>query len=332
MKKLFKLLAVLFSLAIAGIFLFVEDFEVSLTEAQVQSAIDNKISEGPTKYLGVELTLNQANVDFTADNKARINVNMDVDGLGFSTRISGVLGSGLRYESPNLYLSDLDYSELSFDMSTADSQSLSDLKSVAADFLRRQQEDGSNPNAPSETDYEAQAERYAREAVLWFFKSIPIYDLNDSGAAGSIASLALKDVLFTEDKAIVTLSPRLAVFKILIAIFTAIAFLIWMAIRIFGINSVAKFTVQTVSGSQAKVDLPEGSPPNVFKTIEDHTGKNRVEIIHCDDHRCFYREIRWVGNSEDGKWKNVSVSKKFQSADAAETAARENLSWLSRKR
>jgi hypothetical protein len=52
---------------------------------------------------------------------------------------------------------------------------------------------------------------------------LPIYDLNNAGVAGSLASLALKDVSFTEDSAVVTLSPRLFILKMLSFLATLLA-------------------------------------------------------------------------------------------------------------
>ena len=55
----------------------------------------------------------------------------------------------------------------------------------------------------------------ATSVTYKFFETLPIYNLNDAGLKGSVASLALKEVRFNEDAAVITLSPAQAIIKIL---------------------------------------------------------------------------------------------------------------------
>ena len=54
----------------------------------------------------------------------------------------------------------------------------------------------------------------ATSVTYKFFETLPIYNLNDAGLKGSVASLALKEVRFNEDAAVITLSPAQAIIKI----------------------------------------------------------------------------------------------------------------------
>jgi len=70
-------------------------------------------------------------------------------------------------------------------------------------------------------------EGFARNASVYTLERIPIYDISSIQKGGLAASLALKDVKFTEDAAIVTLSPVTALLRILSGIGFASLFLAW---------------------------------------------------------------------------------------------------------
>ena len=56
------------------------------------------------------------------------------------------------------------------------------------------------------------------QSTQYVFEIIPIFDLRASGKAGRLVSLALKDVKFTEDAAIITFSPVTALLRVLMSI------------------------------------------------------------------------------------------------------------------
>ena len=66
------------------------------------------------------------------------------------------------------------------------------------------------------------------EATYAFFENLPIYDLNDAGLKGSIAAMALKNVEFTETEAIVTLSPSKFIARVVSAVLTFLAILLFL--------------------------------------------------------------------------------------------------------
>ena len=68
----------------------------------------------------------------------------------------------------------------------------------------------------------------AVDATYKFFENMPIYDLNDAGLKGSIAAMALKKVEFTETEAIVTLSPSRVIARVVSAILTFLALMLFL--------------------------------------------------------------------------------------------------------
>ena len=221
LKKILIALAALVALAMAGIYIFADDFELTLSEAQVQTAIDRKLAQGDIKHLGVTLAPNAAQIDFKANNTAQLAIDFDVSGFGHGANMGGRLTSALRYDSPRLYLGQLDTSDLTFKLDPDLEQKTGDVKNVATDFLKRKRDEMLSDDAKESFDRlvgvnDEKIKAASAKSVQWFLNSVPIYDLNDAGYKGSLASLALKDVRFTEQSAIVTLSPRQAVIKILL--------------------------------------------------------------------------------------------------------------------
>lgn len=220
LKKILIALAVIIAIIMAGIYIFAEDFDLTLSEVQAQNAINAKLADGDIKHLGVTLEPNAAQIDFRANNTAQINVDFDVSGFGHGANMSGRLTSGLRYDAPRLYLGQLDASEAKFEMDPNSEQKAGDVRNVATDFLKRQRNEMLSDEAKESFDRligtnDEKIKAASAKTVQWFLSSVPIYNLNNAGYKGSLASLALKDVRFTEDSAIVTLSPRQAVMKIL---------------------------------------------------------------------------------------------------------------------
>ena len=239
LKKILSALGLLLLACIAGVFLFANDIDVHLTEAQVQEAIDRKIAEGPVEHFGITLTPEKAKIDFDANNQAWLDLELSMHGFDNAGRFKGRMGTGINYQEPKIYLADMDYSGLELELSPASDRKFSDIENVARDFLQRQKNDALTEEAREsyERVFAANEERIreiAGELIYNFFASIPVYDLTDHGAGGTIAALALKEVRFSETEAIVTLSPRQALIKILLMIFSAIFFLAYVIFYMFG--------------------------------------------------------------------------------------------------
>ena len=229
MKKIaITITSLLLILAVGGIF-FAKEINVELTEEMVQRAIDSKIDEGTVNSRGVDIKLNAAKVDFRANNTASVNVDFEANGYGYAGSMHGDCSTGLRYKAPKIYLADLSATDMQtrFDDKTAGE--IEDVKNVAKDFFKCKREEMLTEDAQESLDNivgrnQEKLEELAVKATHVFFETIPIYDLNSAGLKGSLASLALKEVKFTEDSAVVTLSPSQAIFKILSVILGALLF------------------------------------------------------------------------------------------------------------
>lgn len=219
-KKIALSLLLLVALAIVAVFLFAKDVDILISEEQVQTAIDKKIAQGPVKSRGIFISLNSASVDFKSNNTAEIIVDFDVEGFGYSSNMAGTFSTGLRYKEPKVFLANIAPIDIKTSADMETEAKLQDVKNVASDFLKRQRKDMLSDEAKKSLDNiighnVVQVKDLAANATYAFFETLPIYDLREGGAAGSLASLALKDVRFDEQNAIVTLSPVQALIKIL---------------------------------------------------------------------------------------------------------------------
>lgn len=224
MKKLFPIFAfATFVIAVILSFVLLRDFEVDISETQVQNAIQAQIENGPIESRGVLLTINSGSVDFRDNNTALLSVDFEAEGLGYSGGVIGEFTSGLRYDSPKIYLSDLEPIQVETNFDSATQQKIDDLTNIAKDFLNRQKEEASSDEVRDSLDRvlgdsESKLKDMAVSTTYAFFETVPIYDLTSAGYKGSLASLALKDVRFEADRAVVVLSPIQAIIKILIGI------------------------------------------------------------------------------------------------------------------
>ena len=221
MKKIFPFAAIaIFIICIAGSVLFLKDFDVEISEADVQQAIQSELDRGPISSRGVTLTVNAAQVSFTQTEGARISVDLEAEGYGYAGTIKGDFASQIRYDAPKFYLANLTPITFETAFDTKTQEKIDDLSNIAKDFLKRQKDDMLTEKAKESLDRvvgdnKSKLQELGEEAVYRFFETTPIYDLKKAGLKGSAASLALKDVRFEPGKAVVTLSPLQAILKVL---------------------------------------------------------------------------------------------------------------------
>ena len=220
LKKIFVPIFLLLGLAVVGVLLFAGDIDVTITEQQVQAKIDEQIAEGPIQSRGIELTINSARIDFKASDAAEIVADITADGFGYSGTMAGTFLSGIRYDQPEIFLDNILTSSIELAADAETEGRLQDVKNVASDFLTRQRDAMLSDEAKESFENivgrnEDTIKDVVAAGAYKFFETLPVYDLNEAGIKGSLASLALKDVRFTETSAIVTLSPVQALIKIL---------------------------------------------------------------------------------------------------------------------
>lgn len=235
MKKIGILAILIFGLAILGIILFAKDFNVEISESRAQAAIDSKISKGVIRSRGIELVIRSAIIDFKSNDTAAVTVDFSAAGFGYAGDIEGDFATGLRYDAPQIFLENIVpvKMELAFDDKTENK--IQDIKNVGSDFLRRQKKKMLSENAKGSLENilsrnETAVKDFAAESTYKFFETLPLYNLNEAGLQSSLVSMALKDVKFTENSAVITLSPVQALLKIL----TFIGTLLLVITYVFG--------------------------------------------------------------------------------------------------
>jgi len=275
-KIIFGVLALLL-LAIASVFIFAKDFSVQVSEETAQKAIDAQIKKGPIKTLGLEVSLKQAKIDFRDDNTTAISAEFDANALGYKGRVKGKFQSGIRYVSPRIYLDNIVPVEVDVQTDGETKSELGELKSAARDFLKRQKDNTQNDRASEAIDsIIGESSEDFQESIIKgsyaFFENIPLYNLNNAGYKGSLASLALKDVKFSEDYATITLSPVQALVKILMAIGTVLLVILYL-----GWSFLLPLILDKVSTTKPEkiisgyVDVPPADRADFALALPEHT-------------------------------------------------------------
>ncbi len=328
-KKILLGLALLLVILISGVFLFAKDFTIQISEATVQDAINAQVARGPIKHLGVEINPEKASIDFRDDNTAAITAKFDATAFGYPRQIDGTFQSGLRYKAPRIYLNNITPIDVDITVPEETQSELDELKSTVRKFLERQRD-----NLKSEKNAETlekiigdNAEDLQKSIVTGtyaVFERIPVYDLNNAGYKGRLATLALKDVSFSEDYATVTLSPAQAMAKVLGMIGLALLVVLYFGHRFFiqyAVDKVVKdkplkklygyVDVPPADRADFALALPEhtrltNAEPgcHYFRVIPDPTIEGRYQVEECFDDQTAYD--RHVERTRKTKWAHIT--------------------------
>ena len=248
-KKILLSILGFLALCVIGILVFAKDFEVKITEETAQEAVNAQLGGPPLNRLGVEIDVQSATLDFRSDNTMKFDTEFTTEALGYNNRVKGTFQSGIRYKSPRIYLDKISPSKIEVTTDEETREELNEIKSAARKFLDRQKEringeDGKDVLDKIIGENDGDFQDTLVRASYPFFEFVPIYDLNDAGYKGSLASLALKDVTFHDDYVAVTLSPKKAMLRILAILGTMLLILgyflgksllsTWVFDRLFG--------------------------------------------------------------------------------------------------
>ena len=288
-KKILFGLAALLAVLIAAVFLFAKDFTIQISETTVQEAIDAQVARDAVKYLGVEISPEEATIDFRDDNTAAISAKFDAVAFGYPRQVDGTFQSGIRYTAPRLYLNNITPIEVDIKVAEETQSELNELKSTARKFLERQRDSFKSEKNAETLDkiIGDNAEDFQKSIVAGtykFFELIPVYDLNSAGYKGSLASLALKDVTFSEDYVTVTLSPVQAMVKILGMIGIGLLTVLYLGHEFF-IRAALSKVVEVADGAKEKpektisgyVDVPPGDRADFALALPEHTRLTNAE-------------------------------------------------------
>ncbi|MGB3457370.1 MAG: hypothetical protein WBG08_05605 [Litorimonas sp.] len=210
----FMILAVSFLVGLAAVLFLGRPIEVRLTDEMAQASLDAKLGEPVTGLFSATVIPETLDITFLESNRLALEADLALSGLGQDGRARGIIRAGIRYDAPHVFLRDIDASDLSVTLATASgaSQRVADIGTVLRDRIRRERDAISGTEAGDAFD------RLARDLTAGLAGTIPLYDLRDAGLGGSIAALALQDVRFEDGVAILTLSSRTALLRVLAAI------------------------------------------------------------------------------------------------------------------
>jgi len=230
-KKFVAAIIVITLILMGGVFIFAKDYDITLSEIEAQTAIDEYLAANRPESFGVNFTPKNISIDFQANNTAQVKSDMLIDGHGYKGQFDGAFATGMDYRVPRLYLDDLQLIEGGFQADESTQSDLNDLKKSVINIVERKRESDAEIN--SKIGLERPSDDFVEDMILkstkYVFESIPIFDLRASGKTGMAASLALKDVKFTEDAAIITFSPVMALLRILMAIGMICLTITWFA-------------------------------------------------------------------------------------------------------
>lgn len=219
-KNITLLVVTIFLILIGTVFLFAKDIEISVPEVEAQATINESLLGDTQGKNGIFASSKKIIIDFKSDNLAQISGSFDLSGYGYSGEFDGSFSTGINYRPPSLYLNDLSLVSGGFSATDTVQSELNDMKKVAIDILHRQRQriKVDKSGVPLNTSEEKSAEiinELVVSAMKKVFESIPIYNVSQEGLGGLAASFALKEVRFTEENAIVTLSPVTALLRLL---------------------------------------------------------------------------------------------------------------------
>lgn len=229
-KKIAAAIIAITLVLMGAVYLFAEDVEITISESEAQASINAYLVTHKPENFGVRLSPEYVSIDFKSNNTAEVSSDMAIDGYGFSGRFDGIFATGIDYRFPRLYLDDLRLIDGGFQTDEENLSALKDLRKSAIELVERTRRSDADIDAKigSGKNSDVFVEEMRLNAVHSFFNSIPIFDLKASDKAGMAASLAMKDVKFTEDTAILTFSPVTAILRILTALGVILLLILWI--------------------------------------------------------------------------------------------------------
>ncbi len=215
------LLGLLLALGLALYFL-VQPVTVSVTDAQAKAALQSQLGQTQQAAFGLgEITPHRLDPSFSAERGVTLETELGLSAVGRNVTVEGHVHGRIRYKAPYIYLSNIDTSDMRIggeDPGQTRSR-FNDIMEIAKDKVQRERNEMS-PEARDAIDRligeDAEGLPSATaKAVTTVISWVPIYDLRDAGLGGSVVALALQDVQFKDGSAVLTLSARTALLRIL---------------------------------------------------------------------------------------------------------------------
>lgn len=206
---------------LGGYAMFGPDIEVVVSEDLARQKFQASL---PIAYSGdhAEALVRAATIDLQGGNRLRVTADVNISGYGFSGVASGEARSAFRYEGGNFYLVGVSLDQADFMMDDVSSPRAPGVRSAAKGIWGMMGEPGPEaaPDAPGATDLVTGdavggINGKARNVLEDALRTTPVYSMKGKGLTEAFAALAVKDVSFTADAAILTLDPGKAILRIL---------------------------------------------------------------------------------------------------------------------
>lgn len=139
-KKISLGLLAIILILMAGVFLLAKDIEISVSEEQAQSRIDEYLKSGDQVHTLIRISPKFIILDFKGNNSAEVTTDSAIDGMGYAGRFEGKFSAGINYSRPKLYLNNLTLNEGGFSTDEETESELKDLKKATLDIFRRQRD------------------------------------------------------------------------------------------------------------------------------------------------------------------------------------------------
>jgi hypothetical protein len=187
---------------------------VTVPEDKVRTEVAAKLPM-VVKKMGITANITQLEIDFLESDEVFVDIAMDLEGFGLSGFATGTATSGLRYDSGDFFLEDLDLDDLSITATKDSASTITKAATTAESLWNRFKSDKMDDDpeaAVAIEDLKAKAlERMipaARDIADNALKTTPVYSLNNQDMKMDLAALALVDVRFQAEAVEADLDPR----------------------------------------------------------------------------------------------------------------------------
>jgi hypothetical protein len=210
-----KKIAIISSILAVLILLFAifgkNEYQINIAEDAAQKAIGAKLPMLIDKNL-VKINIGKVEIDFLSSNKVQLDVAYDASIAGVKGSGAALVTSGIRYNNGEFFLNDFSVGDVAYVV--AEKEKYEAIKKATNGLIGKLKAkvvdpddlEGNQEFESLKTKQIAILKQHILEKINEKIKSTPIYSLNGKDFKQSIASMALKEIIFSEDKVTATLS------------------------------------------------------------------------------------------------------------------------------
>ncbi len=229
MWRVIKNIALLLLGILGLLYLFLPVKVIEFSQQDVDKAIKSQIPYVIEAGIA-RITVHAAALKLRQENVMYVSTSFEASAITLEGEGDSNFESGIRYQNGNFYLADLSKEDIRFRFSSNSVETLADVRSTLEGLLNREEAEAAENRDIQRANSVNRVREYAEsqlrqdteEALDSFLKGIPIYSLNSQGHWLKLAALALDDVVISEGKVTVTLSFQTFIFRIVLAVLSAL--------------------------------------------------------------------------------------------------------------